>query len=187
MKTLSSIYTMLSPLHGENALIDYLKVDVEADEWDALPQVIDSGILDRVRQMGMEIHLSGNDRSLDQYREEVKMVRRLETETNMVRFDSKVNHQAKTEFRKLNNLTGHYAFELAWYNSKLYGVSPESFHPLINPESVEQRQKDKKDQEESPSSTKKSEENVDAYQVKPDLGYRKKSKKPVMLSRPKIN
>ena len=44
MKTLSSIYQMLVPLHG-NVVIDYLKMDIEFSEWDVIPQIISSGML----------------------------------------------------------------------------------------------------------------------------------------------
>ncbi len=58
MKTFSSIYDMLSTIHGNDTIIDYLKMDIESGEWRVIPQMMESGILmDRVRQIGMEVHL----------------------------------------------------------------------------------------------------------------------------------
>jgi hypothetical protein len=51
-KTLSSIYSMLKLDHGD-AIIDYLKIDIEYNEWTVIPNIIQSGMLSKVRQMGI--------------------------------------------------------------------------------------------------------------------------------------
>ena len=47
LKTLDSIYRMLVPRHGEIA-IDYLKIDIEWQEWEVLKQILKSGMLEKV-------------------------------------------------------------------------------------------------------------------------------------------
>ncbi|XP_023321884.1 uncharacterized protein LOC111696505 [Eurytemora carolleeae] len=43
----------------ENSTIDYLKVDIEGEELNSLPQWLESGVLKNVDQLGMEFHLKG--------------------------------------------------------------------------------------------------------------------------------
>lgn len=119
--TLSSIYQMLSQMHGGEAIIDYLKIDIDWEEWSVIPELIESRILDRVRQFGMEIHLTieGNP-NMTEYRKQAKILQRLEKEGGMVRFDSQINGISKIEFKNMGNVTGYYAYELAWYNNKYY-------------------------------------------------------------------
>lgn len=128
MKSLDSIYRHL--LGHEDKIIDYLKVDIEGDEWIVLPQIISSGMMDRVRQLGVEIHLLTHhcphmascpppDVSVDFIRQRVDVIKSLE-DYGLVRFDSKFNPWS-------NNLKivdgvdwwGYDAYELVWYNPKL--------------------------------------------------------------------
>ena len=37
-------------------IIDILKIDIEADEWTAIPEMIQSGVLASVKQIAIEIH-----------------------------------------------------------------------------------------------------------------------------------
>ena len=60
MRTLHSIYEMLQPKHGP-VTIDYLKVDVEGYEWEIIPLLLQSGMLDIVKQMGFELHFLSED------------------------------------------------------------------------------------------------------------------------------
>ncbi|XP_052251404.1 uncharacterized protein LOC127858369 isoform X6 [Dreissena polymorpha] len=53
IKTLSSIRKELG--HTDKP-IDLLKIDIEGDEWHAIPQMIASGALDDVKQISMETH-----------------------------------------------------------------------------------------------------------------------------------
>ena len=119
MKTLLSIYQMLQNRHGK-ASIDYLKIDIEADEWSALPQIIQSGMLNNVRQMGVEIHLPKTNATLKNYRNLAKIVRSLEND-GMVRFDSKYNPWSPWNFTDIGfNDSSYCAYELAWYNQNNY-------------------------------------------------------------------
>lgn len=113
---LSSIYDSLSTQHGSKRVIDYLKMDIEYSEWKVLPQIIQSGMLPKVRQLGIEFHLP-NDEPLEGYRERAKLLRLLER-AGMVRFDSKYNPWFVEEFYKLN-VWGSRGYEIAWYNSRL--------------------------------------------------------------------
>jgi hypothetical protein len=119
-RTLSSIYNMLKPLHGGDFIIDYLKMDIEATEWRVLPQIIQSGMMDKVRQLAVEIHLD-YDESLSVYRQQAGILRSLE-DYGMVRFDSKRNMFTVVDFTQVGNLAAAVDYEIAWYNSKLLRV-----------------------------------------------------------------
>lgn len=43
------------------ATIDYLKIDVERSEWASLSQMLTDGVLSKVKQLGIEVHLVGTD------------------------------------------------------------------------------------------------------------------------------
>ena len=121
LMTLSSIYRMLSRMHGDEAIIDYLKIDIDWAEWSVIPEIIESGILDRVRQLGMEIHLTNaTNEGRPELLKDVKVLKRIEDEGGMVRFDSKMNALAMTSYKEMGNVTGCYAYEMAWYNKKYH-------------------------------------------------------------------
>jgi hypothetical protein len=120
MRSLSSIYKSLVDVHGLKT-IDYLKIDVEFYEWIALPQIIESGMLSKIRQLGIEVHLDHRDK-IETYREMAKILRSLE-KRGMTRFDSKYNPWSSGNFTELQ-LWGSFGYEIAWYNDKLTNVSP---------------------------------------------------------------
>jgi hypothetical protein len=115
LRSLSSIYNNLTARHGEK-VIDYLKIDVEFAEWIALPQMIKSGMLSKVRQLGIEIHLDQNG-SIDESRQHVQLLRSVE-KMGFLRFDSKYNPWSIRYFTQLG-ISLPYAHEIAWYNDKL--------------------------------------------------------------------
>ena len=116
LRSLSSIYNDLISRHG-NKIIDYLKIDVEFAEWIALPQIFESGMLSKVRQLGLEIHLNEKE-SMDKIRGYAKILRSIE-KMRFVRFDSKYNPWSMTNFTQLGLISVPFAFEIAWYNEKL--------------------------------------------------------------------
>ncbi|XP_045036631.1 methyltransferase-like protein 24 isoform X1 [Daphnia magna] len=115
MRSLSSIYESLVIHHG-HSIIDYLKIDIEFYEWIALPQILKSGMLSKVRQMGIEVHLDHRD-NIEKYREWAKILRSLEN-GGMIRFDSKHNPWSVGNFTEIG-LWGSFGHEIAWYNGKL--------------------------------------------------------------------
>jgi hypothetical protein len=114
-RTLASIYDMLKPLMhgGDSSVIDYLKIDVETTEWRVLPQIIESGMMDKVRQLAVEIHLDC-DKSIRHCRQQAGILQSLEC-YGMVRFDSKPNMYSKST----NNDSVFNSYEIAWYNNRL--------------------------------------------------------------------
>lgn len=116
MRTLSSIYNDLSKLHGNSTVIDYLKIDIENGEWKVIEDIIKSGMLSKIRQLGIEIHLTNNE-SIKVYRKHAKLLRLLE-KSGMMRFNSKYNQWCTGEFPELK-LRASLCYEIAWYNSKL--------------------------------------------------------------------
>ncbi|XP_046643949.1 probable methyltransferase-like protein 24 [Daphnia pulicaria] len=116
IRSLSSIYETLSIRHGRK-VIDYLKIDIEYSEWIALPDIISSGMLSKVRQLGIEVHLEVTD-SLEQHLERARVLRSIE-KSGMIRFDSEYNPWYFGNFTKFH-LTGSLGYEIAWYNGKLF-------------------------------------------------------------------
>lgn len=115
MRTLSSIHESLMSRHG-HAIIDYLKLDVLGNEWNVLPQIIQSGILSKVRQLTIKTVLK-REESLRGFRKQVRMLQTIEKD-GMVRFHSRalvwyVKYVPALGVRTNSN------FEIAWYNSRL--------------------------------------------------------------------
>jgi len=54
MMTLGSI---LDKFGESNQTIDYLKIDIEGSEWESIDSIVASGLLSRVRQLALEIHV----------------------------------------------------------------------------------------------------------------------------------
>ncbi|KAL4226914.1 hypothetical protein ACF0H5_014892 [Mactra antiquata] len=48
--------TIIKELGHSERYIDILKIDIEGDEWSAIPDIIQSGVLFRVRQLCIEVH-----------------------------------------------------------------------------------------------------------------------------------
>jgi len=111
MRSLSSIYQELK--HTER-ILDYLKLDIEFAEWRALPQIIQSGMLSKVRQLHVEIHLKRND-SLDKLRSNAVTLKSIE-DTGMIRFDSEGNPYYRGIINAIdNNKQLSLGYDLAWY------------------------------------------------------------------------
>ena len=60
---LESIRNMLG---HNNRIIDYLKIDIETAEWSVLPQIMETGQLDSVKHMVLEIHNQRYDKEPDE-------------------------------------------------------------------------------------------------------------------------
>ena len=113
--TLSSIYKRFQSVHGDRP-IDYLKIDVEGSEWDIIPEIVASGMLDRVKQLGIEIHMAYGAVSTDLVRSRVEMLRSLERDHGMIPFDYKINFSCKGH---VVGAPEHYGCaEIAFFNSK---------------------------------------------------------------------
>lgn len=108
--------TIYRQLGHEGRIIDYLKIDIEHSEWVALPQILSSGMMDRVRQLAVEIHLPEQG-ELEEFRRRVAVLKSLE-DYGLVRFDSKYNPWS-LEWNVEVDYEGFMAYELAWWNSKL--------------------------------------------------------------------
>ncbi len=92
-----------------------MKIDIEHSEWSAQPDILNSGMLFKVRQLGLEIKLEGFQESVHENRERTKLLRLME-KMGMVRFDSKYNPWNMVNFSNSPDLlpTAH---EITWYNS----------------------------------------------------------------------
>jgi len=114
-KTLS-LGSIRQLLGHQNRVIDYLKMDIEFGEWDVLPELMNSGEFDQVRQLGVEIHLPTGG-GLKKYQELARILQSLEQEYGMIRFDSKANPWYSGYFWRLG-FRGYCGYEIAWYNQK---------------------------------------------------------------------
>jgi len=115
--TLKTIYQILAPVHG-HVPIDSLKMDIEFSEWDAIPQMIDSGFLqDHVKQLAVEIHFNKDD-SLEKFRQYYRILKSLEN-AGFVRFSSRINPWLKRHIDVLGK-DEYIGLELAWYNNRFY-------------------------------------------------------------------
>ena len=116
-RTLATIYNkVLKAWHGEQT-IDYLKMDVEFAEWHILTQIVESGMMDKVRQLAVEFHFSPDD-SIELLRERVGILKLLE-EYGLVRFNSRYNPWFYGPCFQQDDKLVSCGFEIAWYNSKL--------------------------------------------------------------------
>ncbi len=53
-------------------------MDIEGSEWDSLTTIIADGLLDNVKQLGLESHVT-NPHSVDSFSEKINTLKRLET------------------------------------------------------------------------------------------------------------
>ncbi|XP_057381535.1 probable methyltransferase-like protein 24 [Daphnia carinata] len=114
LKTLSSIYSVLKEKNQHaDVNIDYLKIDIESAEWEVIPDIIRSGMLAKVRQLGVEFHLSRNTDLYDFYWK-FDIIKSIE-DAGMIRFDSKYNPWFKGKMPAMNNITESLGYEIAWY------------------------------------------------------------------------
>ena len=114
-----NLYEMISPFHGENATINYLKINPVQD-LAALTQILESGFLKRVRQLSLKIIVPSEMEENQEYLMKIsKVLQRIGNEGEMIRFSSRVDYFSN---RKLNGkMTSYSAYELAWFNfGKLY-------------------------------------------------------------------
>lgn len=111
-KTIQTIYKELG---HEGKIIDYLKMDVENEEWRILPQMLKSGMMAKVRQLAVEIHLMKFTK-LEELHEAAEVIRSIE-KSGFTRFDSKLNPWCffSSTIPGLDYYSGPLCFEIAWY------------------------------------------------------------------------
>ena len=63
------------PYYIFQKVIDYVKMDIERSEWDSLPNMMNDGVLNKVKPLGFEIHT--NTRS-KRWRSRLNLLKRLE-------------------------------------------------------------------------------------------------------------
>lgn len=115
--TLESIRRILN--HTDR-VIDYLKMDIEGGEWNILNRWIQDGDLSNVKQLSMELHLQETERMAERY----ELIRRLESKDSagFVRFFARENPWSRNDYLEKYNIPDASCYELAWYNSKFYGL-----------------------------------------------------------------
>ena len=113
MKNFASIYQSLHTQQS-SPIIDYLKLDIEFAEWRVIPDIIRSGMIKRIRQLHIEIHLTKDD-SLELLRQRVGIIKMIE-DAGMIRFDSRGNPYYRAIIESLD-LTAVFSlgYDLAWY------------------------------------------------------------------------
>lgn len=117
MRNLKTVYEQLKSKHGDE-VIDYLNIEVNSVEWDVLPEIIASGMMDKVRQMTVEVHTHRSD-PLEKLKRRAEVLRQLEKH-GMVRFNSKPNIFSLATFQEAG-FTNRFPqfYDIAFYNTKL--------------------------------------------------------------------
>ena len=124
IKSLDSIYQMLVRLkrHEDDAIIDYLKMDIEWDEWADLKQIIATDMLAKVRQLSVEFHLPHQSAGLpghnmtmtiQDYRSLVLFIQSIEK--RMTRFASRGIAWGDRIITSFDNYRGKVCFEMSFY------------------------------------------------------------------------
>ena len=113
---MSTHYENLKSYHGE-AVIDYLKIDGDWDQWEVIPQIIQSGMLSKIRQLSIELHLN-RTATIQEHQKHAKIVKSLE-EKGMVRFNSKPNAFSLAMIYSMG-LSDFTVYEITWFNSRYY-------------------------------------------------------------------
>lgn len=111
LRTLETIYKKLG---HEGRIIDYLKMDIEGSEWKVLPQILKSEMMGKIRQLGVEFHLSSFKTLKEFQQKAVGLLRSIE-KSGFIRFDSKFNPWYRGVMPALDNYNGSLGFEIAWY------------------------------------------------------------------------
>ena len=106
--TLDAIRAYLRHTH---LVIDYLKMDIEGYEWPVLRHLISTGILSKVRQIAIEIHLLDGPRLF----EHADVLRDLER-SGFVRFFSRENIWMRNTLNSFVPLNDSAGYEIAWFN-----------------------------------------------------------------------
>lgn len=120
--TLADLYQQMSIWHGKEAIIDYLNLDVDWAEWHILPHIIKSGMMDKVRQLAVKIHLPYSapffqrGQRLAQFTRLANILHEVEN-YGMIRFHSKPDLFFQGTIPALN-FSGPLAYDMAWYNKR---------------------------------------------------------------------
>ena len=123
LKTLDSVYRMLKPRHGKK-MIDYLKIDIEWNEWEALKQIAATDMLSKVRQLSVEFHLphqnkgkrgSNMNMAIHDYRILVGLVKSIEKK--MTRYSSRGILWGHRQITSLDEYQGNVCFEMSFYQT----------------------------------------------------------------------
>ncbi|KAK2717612.1 uncharacterized protein LOC136038959 [Artemia franciscana] len=102
---LRTLGTLLDKFGHTNKIIDVLKIDIEGAEYEALLEMLESGVLMNVKQIAMEVH-----NRYDDYYGAFWLL-----EQSFERFESLPNF-ACTD--KNGTVTSHYCLELSWFNKR---------------------------------------------------------------------
>lgn len=115
---LLSLGSIRRQLKHKDTVIDYLKMDVEGDEWPVLQRWLDVDWLDpsqplAIKQLALEVHLDKVQLPV-----QFRLIRRLEA-SGFSRFFTRENPWSRTDRFLDSNITVATCFEMAWLNSKL--------------------------------------------------------------------
>ena len=122
IQSLTAIYANLGKLHGRDAVIDYLALRIDWPEWDILPQLVRSGMMDKVRQLNAEFHFPNaslfcSGQSTGAFQQLFYALRSIE-KYGMMRFDSRPNLFHRNVEDAVNQTGGSFAHQITWYNSR---------------------------------------------------------------------
>ncbi|XP_065558217.1 probable methyltransferase-like protein 24 [Artemia franciscana] len=118
MKTLRSIMKLLG---HENRILDFIKLDIEESEYEAIPNMIETGVTEQIKQIALETHnFSMDEKDRQRYYYKYKQIWKLEKH-GFIRFNSQAA-MGTDRLNKIGNMSDFYCYEMAWYNPKFYFV-----------------------------------------------------------------
>jgi hypothetical protein len=108
---LNTLRSILQRFDETKATINYLKMDVESSEWPALEEMLATNVLDRVKQLAMEIHVDNTVRDLPK---KLSILRQLEA----VGFRRWSYAQNMITLRSMRKHTMNCCYEMVYVNAK---------------------------------------------------------------------
>ena len=114
VKTLSSIYNKFKSQHGER-MINYVRIDIGQNELNILTEMLASGILRNVKQVGVQVYFE-KPNDLEYFQNVVKVLRSVE-DYGMIRFQSRPYLFAPGTVLGRDD---YLSYEFVWYQAKFY-------------------------------------------------------------------
>ncbi|KAK2711065.1 hypothetical protein QYM36_012288 [Artemia franciscana] len=116
---LMSFKSIVELLGHENRIIDVVKMDIEESEYEAIPNMIITGVTGQIKQIALETHnWSMDEADRERYHYKYQQLWKLEKH-GFVRFSSQPGVYTN-RINNIANMSDFYAYELAWYNPKFY-------------------------------------------------------------------
>jgi hypothetical protein len=116
--TFSTLSSLLSHFNDTHIVMDYLKMDVEGAEWASLTNMYATGVLQNVKQLGMEIHVTRNPKDFLRFWSVLDTLEQL----GFRRWYFAINTVAYNPYKIRGELRSH-CYEMVYVNSRFLARS----------------------------------------------------------------